>query len=96
MEPRAYRVTVTATPTEILATPAGTMRRAAFVRNDGPEQVFLGGVAVSVTTGFRIEKEKENTIGPILVPAGQALYGITEAGKTTIVHVLLQPQGKGS
>jgi hypothetical protein len=54
----------------------------ATLTNTGPNAVYLGGSAVTVSTGYPLDPGKS-----VVTPGGSQWYGITESGSSTVVAV---------
>ncbi|MGV8130854.1 MAG: hypothetical protein ACP5N7_02010 [Candidatus Pacearchaeota archaeon] len=81
----ATAVSADDTAAKPLPATALTARRVIDVQNRGPHSIFVGGSAVSTTSGVEISKggNKEFEVGP-----SQIVYAICATGKTADVRVL--------
>ena len=84
----ASRVTVTGTATLLINPLQGSVTGpiTALVKNPGPTSVYLGGEAVTATTGF--ELATGGTVDVELI-SGDLLYGITSGGSQELQTIKL-------
>ena len=84
---KAYKVTVTDTPTLLIA--EDNIHRAIWLHNNTNEILYIGGSDVSVEQGFPTLKHS----APVerALDINDTLYGIAEAGKSIDLRVLIPP-----
>lgn len=74
------KVTVTTSATLIL--PADDKPRTIYIHNGGGATIYLGGAAVTTTTGFHLgNNESQN----IFVPTNEKLYAIVSSSTNDII-----------
>lgn len=84
---KAYKVTVTDTPTLLVA--ADNLNRPIWMQIEGNNTVYIGASDVTVDQGFPILKHSaplQGGLGP-----GDALYGICASGVTEVVRLIIPP-----
>ena len=80
------QVSVTSSAT-LLDTNTTASGRSVLVRNRGSVPVFLGGSAVTTSTGFQLDPGEGASVDVPGTGAASGLYGIT-ASSTATVHTL--------
>lgn len=84
---KAYKVTVTDTPTLLVA--ADDIYRPIWLHNNTNETLYIGASDVNITEGFPILKHTAPLAGGL--GPKDALYGIAEAGKSLDIRVIIPP-----
>ena len=85
---RGYKVTVTDAVTNLVL--ADNKNRTVYVNVVGNETIAVGNSTVSFAEGLLVVKH--TTPQEILIPAGESLFAICDAGKTDDVRILM-PDG---
>lgn len=83
---RAYKVTVTATATELVA--ADNLNRQVYVNVVGNKILAIGGNNVTYAQGLLIAKHTEPI--HIELPLGESLWAICDTAETDDVRVLVR------
>ena len=82
---RAYKVTVTDTATQLIA--SDNINRVAYIGIVGNQSIAVGNSSVTFATGLLLEKHTVPI--HIDVPLGQTLWAICDTGQTDDVRILL-------
>ena len=85
---RAYKVTVTDTAAQLIA--SDNINRVAYIGIVGNQSIAVGNSSVTFATGLLLEKHAAPI--HIDVPLGESLWAICDTGVTDDVRVLL-PDG---